>query len=262
MADSVLVVGGYHEVEAAEAFHGDDFALADGFCGGGQGFAAVRGFPRLVRRSLSFPVPQREVRAADGAGVGLGVEAAIERVVILSLALRAHDEALHRGVGAVVGQRFDDAEARAAIGAVGERVAVAPVVRVEDFGQAIGAGRNVREHESGFGAAGFARANFKSGITDRVEPGSFEALDGTARGLLRFESEEECLERGVGAFDLNEDALSGVVDPAGKPGTGGEPVNEGAETHALDCAADRELQPSAQAKFMHEGSMLYGTGGL
>ena len=135
-------------------------------------------------------------------------------------------------------------------------------MRVEDFGQAIGAGGDVREHQRGFGAAGFAFANLKGGVTDRVEPGSFEALDGAARGFFRFEAQQECLQRGAGAFDFDEDALRGVVDPAGKPGAGGEPVNEGAETHALDCAADRELQPSAQANFMHDGSMLYGEAGL
>ena len=116
---------------------------------------------------------------------------------------------------------------------------------VEDLGQTIGTGGDVREDQRGLGSAGFTLADLKGGVANGVEPSGFEALDGAARGFFRFEAQEECLERGAGTFDFNEDALSGVVDPAGKPGSGGEPINEGAEPHALDCATDRELQPSA-----------------
>ena len=45
--------------------------------------------------------------------------------------------------GAVVGQRGDDGEARAAVGAVDERVPVAPVGRVALLGRAVGAHRDV-----------------------------------------------------------------------------------------------------------------------
>ncbi len=79
------------------------------------------------------------------------VEAAVEGIVVFSLAGGAHGEVGHGGEGAVVGDVFDDGVTRAAVGAVGERVAVAPVGRVEDFGQTVGADADVGGDE-GVGA--------------------------------------------------------------------------------------------------------------
>ena len=84
--------------------------------------------------------PKLQVRAAYRAGVRLGVEASIQGVLVLGPARVAHREVLHGRVGPVVGQALNDAEARAAVGAVGERVEVATVGGVEQLMQAIGAG--------------------------------------------------------------------------------------------------------------------------
>ena len=156
------------------------------------------------------------MRAADRAGVGLRVKAAVARVVVFGLALRAHRERFHRGVRAVVGQGFDDAEARAAVRAVGERIAVTAVLRIENLAQTIGTGGDVRQHQRGFVTAGFAFADFKILVSDRIEPGSFEALNETARGFFGFEAEQEFFERCARAFDFDEDALWRIVDPAGE----------------------------------------------
>src|ERR1039458_10355613 len=144
-------------MEATKPFHRNDLALANGVRSGRYGLAALL-------RGRALTIPQRKLRSANRAGVGLGVEAAVERVIILGLTLRTHREGFHRGVRAVIGQRFDDAEARAAVGAVGERVPIAAVGRVEDLAQAIGTGRDVREHQSGLGPAGFAWADFKASV--------------------------------------------------------------------------------------------------
>ena len=78
-----------------------------------------------------------------GAGVRLGVEAAVGRVLVLRLAARAHREAGHRRARPVVGDAAHDREARAAVGAVDERVAVAAVGGVEQLAQAVVAGGGV-----------------------------------------------------------------------------------------------------------------------
>src|SRR5208337_2106453 len=105
--------------------------------------------------------PQFQPRAADLAGVRLGVEAAVARVVVLCLALRAHREHFHRSVRPVVGQGFDDAETRTAMGAIREWITVAAIFWVENFAEAIRAGGNVGQHERRFYAASFAGADFK-----------------------------------------------------------------------------------------------------
>ena len=157
------------------------------------------------------------MRAADGAGIGLGVEAAVEWVVILGLALRTHEETCHRGVRAVIRERFDDGEARAAVGTIGERVPVTTIRRVEDLAQAVGAGGDVGEHQGRYGPAGFTLADFKADVANRIKPGRFEALDGAARWFIHLKAEQEGFQVSRRAFDLNEHALSGIVDPTFEP---------------------------------------------
>ena len=61
-------------------------------------------------------------------------------IVVLRLAGGAHFEARHRGLRAVVGNAARDGEARAAVGAVEEGIAVAAVARIEQLAQAVRAG--------------------------------------------------------------------------------------------------------------------------
>jgi len=93
-ADGFRLVGVYGEVETAEAFDGQNFALAEQTVGFGDWVAGLCDF---------VSVDEGEMRAALAAGVRLGVEAAVERVVVFGLALRAHGEGGHGGLAAVVG---------------------------------------------------------------------------------------------------------------------------------------------------------------
>ena len=123
------------EVEAAQPLHGQQPPLR----------AAPPPPPPADRPASGAPpgVEQREARPAGRAGVGLGVEAPVARVVVLGRAGVAHGEAGHGGGGPVVGDAQRDGEARAAVGAVGEGVAVAAVGRVGELGRAGRAGGQV-----------------------------------------------------------------------------------------------------------------------
>ena len=92
----------------------------------------------ISSQSTGFPVVigQLKLRAADRAGVGLGMKAAVQRVFVLPLAIRAHLENGHGGQRAVIGNILDDGEARAAVGAVGERIVVAAVAVCKDIVEA------------------------------------------------------------------------------------------------------------------------------
>jgi hypothetical protein len=104
------------------------------------------------------------------------VKTPIVGVVIFALAFRAHHKALHRGVSAIVGQRFDDREAWTAIRAIGERVTKATIIGIENFAQTIAAGGDVGQDERRFLAALFALANFEAPVINRVEKGILETL--------------------------------------------------------------------------------------
>jgi len=78
------------------------------------------------------------------AGDWLRMESTVARILILRAALRAHDERFHRRPLSVVGGIPDDREAGAAVGAVQEGISVPPVTGIEQFGQAVVAGGDVR----------------------------------------------------------------------------------------------------------------------
>ena len=100
--------------------------------------------PALVERRDRLLERHRQSRPTDGAGDRLRVEAAVERILVLTTALVAQGEAGHRRVGTVVGNAADDREARPALRAVDEGVAEAAVGRVEELTQAVVAGGDVR----------------------------------------------------------------------------------------------------------------------
>ena len=78
---------------------------------------------------------------------GLGVEAPVDGVVELPVAVLAEGEVEHRRPLPVVGDVGHGREARAADGAAGERVEVVPVRRVEELPEAVAADRDVRWDE-------------------------------------------------------------------------------------------------------------------
>jgi hypothetical protein len=142
------------------------------------------------------------------------MESAVGWILVFCLALRAEGELLHRGVRPVVREGFNDAETGTAVGAIGEGIEKAAILRIEDFAQAIRTGGDVRQDEGGLFAARLAGADGKFSIADSVEPGGFEALNETAGRFFGLEAQQELLEIGPRAFGFNEDALGGVVHPA------------------------------------------------
>ena len=79
----------------------------------------------------SVSVQEHERGTADGTGVGLRVEPAVGGIFILLPAIRTEGKAGHGGIDPVIGNRLDDRQPGAAVGAVDEGVAVSAVRRVE-----------------------------------------------------------------------------------------------------------------------------------
>ena len=72
------------------------------------------------------------------------MKAAVGWVLVLGAACFAHREFPHRRLVAVIRHIFDDCEARAAVRAVDEGIAIAAILRVKQLFEAIITGRNVR----------------------------------------------------------------------------------------------------------------------
>ncbi len=75
------------------------------------------------------------------------MKTAIGGILVLRLTVWAHGELVHGCLGPIVGDVLDDGEARPAVGAVDEGIAVAPVPSVEHLLQAIRAGGDVRRDQ-------------------------------------------------------------------------------------------------------------------
>ena len=181
---------------------------------------------------------QPDVRPADRAGVGLRVEAAIGWVVVLRLAGRAHRESRHRGLRPVVGNAARDGEARTAVGAVQKWIAVAAIVGIEQFAQAVRAGRRVRGN-----ARAHLAATSLATMRNSFSLVSEEALRtppnrcATAAELRRFRRAQKRFHSLGRPFNLDGHAAGIVADEAREALFRRQPVDEWPEPNALHHAA-------------------------
>ena len=181
---------------------------------------------------------QVEPRSAHVAGVGLRVEAPVRGVDVLRAAFRTHLERLHRRGGPVVGQRLDDREARAAVRAVRERVAVPPVRRVGQLREARGARGDVGRDEGEVAAwpptRGSRTTAKPSGSTASTSPTA--RPPSAARGARRPSREPPRPRPASPSTTIVTPSAVLFTQPV-EPALAGEVVDEGAEPDPLHDAA-------------------------
>jgi hypothetical protein len=169
------------------------------------------------------------------------VKAAIQRIVVFAPALRAHRERRHRRFVAVVRNVADDRVARAAVRAVREGIAEAAVVRIEDLGEAIGAGREIgRDGDLAFPRA-LAVRNREVGA--RFVGNRFPLDLAHARGgRSRFaETAREGLDRLVTAEGIDDHAGRVVAHGSRDVLARGELIHPRPESDALHHASDFDM---------------------
>ena len=233
-----LVGGDAGEVVAADALDREDGAGAEHRRGGLERIAAGG-----VAEPRPVGVDEPGSRAAVRARVRLRVKAAIDGIVVLGSAALAHLEAGHRGQRAVVGDAAHDREARAAVGAVGERVAVAAVGGIEDLGQAFGARGVVGRHQRLGRAPVLGLEDPEAALARRRRRFDPDGLDRRERRGLRAQPAEQLLDRLRWPLDLQHHPAAVVEHPAAEAELGGEPVHEGTKADPLDGAGDVGAQP-------------------
>jgi hypothetical protein len=119
------------------------------------------------------------------------MKAAVHRVIVLTLALRTHLEAAHRGLGTVIRNILDDSEARPAVGAVGKWIAVTPVARGQNLSQTGLAGSDVRGDKLILALLGDAVSNLKPTIALRCIAGYRDVLEPGQRRRQRHQLIQE-----------------------------------------------------------------------
>ena len=225
-----IAIGGVAgQVKTTEALDGDHFAQLQ----------AAQGFGHRVAGQGRHAVGlvEAQLRPAFRAGIRLGMEAPVARVAVFGIAAGALGKGRHAGARPVVGQAAGDGVARAAVGAVDEGVAPAPVLRVEKFGQARRTHAHVRPDGGGDNPL-HARQDLEAPA--RVVGRNHFRLDGihSCQGRrLAGEALGESIEDRLTALDLDLYPAPVIAHPAHQPEAVGETVDEGPEAHALHHAA-------------------------
>ena len=191
----------------------------------------------------SFWIDEPDVGAAAPAGVGLGVKTAIERIVVFGLALWAHGEDGHGGLGPVVGDAASDGEAGAAVGAVEEGIAIAAVCRIQQFAKAVRAGGGVGRDAGADAAQDFAGDDTEAGFAGKCEVGCVHGVDAREGRDFGGKAGQEGFDPRWRAFQFDRDPIGIVSDKAGKMLFGGEAVDEGTESNALNDTANPNAFP-------------------
>ena len=142
------------------------------------------------------------------------METAIEGIVVFRLTHGTHWKHSHGGVGTVVGNSANDGEAGPAIGAIDERIAIAPVSRIEQFAEAIGTDGDIGRDQS-MGSAVLAAQDAKLGfISCRDIPRDDAANSREGRSCYR-KATGELLNGLRRTLDLNGDAGGCIAHGAG-----------------------------------------------
>ncbi len=243
LPDRLFVAGIHRQVIASHPLDRNNAPLPEQANRSVEGIAGNIGF---YRRGEPKAWP------ADRAGVGLGMEPAAGGIVVLGPAGGAHGKRCHGGERSVVGDAGDDGVARAAVGAVDEGVAVAPVCRVKQLSETVRANIAVGRYHG----PAFATSAGKNG-----EPGL------PRRNLLRatefgYHRQRRCFGRDRLAkrrqilrlpfrFDLN--AAAGIAHPSPQAMFVGKPVDKGTKPNPLDDSFYFQSYPFNCVRLIREG---------
>ena len=101
----------------------------------------------LVWDRLSLCINQLYPRSTDWASVRLGVKPPIHRILILPGTIRAHRKWPHRGARPVIRHIGDDRVPRATVRAIGKRIPIMAINRIENLPPAISTGGHIGRNQ-------------------------------------------------------------------------------------------------------------------
>ena len=245
LAHRVIILRAAGQMEAPEPLDGNDAPVYQQLgapLDDRIAFLARRPARRRTRRAAPVLAP-RDVGPAGKAGVRLGVEPAVGGVGIFGGAFRAHGEGVHRGRRPVIGQRADDGEARAAVGAVDEGVVIASVGGVEEFPQTVVARCDVRRYERGPCAVRVGCEDGEARIARLGLIGAFhvahgDRVDARSGGGVPAEALEEGFDIRGAADGIDVHPVRRVEHPSRDAVRAGLAIDERAHAHALHDARD------------------------
>ena len=218
---------------SAQSLDRDDLALPDeAAC---QFYGVEPGIATQMR-IVAIEPDQAGAGSAIMAGDRFGVEPAIGRIAIFRPACLAHREPGHGGVAAIIGNVPDDAEARTAMGAAGERMAEAPFPGIGNFLRAGPADCRVRR-DLGMCFSGQRAGDAESRRQIAGKHSGFDAVDSRQGRSFAPDARDEIVDRAAGSADPQQDAVGVVQNLAAKPEIPGKTPDRRAKPDTLHTAA-------------------------
>ncbi len=162
--------------------------------------------------------------------------ATVRRIVVFRPASSAEREVGHRGMGPIIGQPVDDRVAWATLGAVGERVAVAPGGRVTHFLQAIRTHKVIGRNHDRPGLSRFAGPNGEVRVIQELgirNAGDFRLRQGRR---FRVNRPDKLADLGRFAFDVKVNFPAAIPYPSPQLQPPGQPADEGPKPDSLNPA--------------------------
>jgi hypothetical protein len=135
------------------------------------------------------------------------MEPAVRGIFVFVSAQFAHTKFGHGRLRAIVWNISNDGVARAAVGAIGKGIAVAPVCRITKFAPAIFTGRDVwgNENKRAIRAQTFLDYEFEIALASHRRHSHVSNIRERRRPIAK--RIEELLTRNLGAFDLDRNSL-------------------------------------------------------
>jgi hypothetical protein len=171
------------------------------------------------------------------------MKATVARILVFRAAIGAHGERGHRGARPVIRDAADDREARAAIGAVDERIPVPAVRRVEELLQACVARCGVRRDRRCRLGTVLGRDDRKARFATRSHVLDDHLLDCGQRRSVGAKSSHELLDGEPRALELRDHPVTVVAHGSREPQPGGQREDVGAKSDSLHDSGDPDADP-------------------
>jgi hypothetical protein len=166
----------------------------------------------------------------------------IQRILIFGVAPFAHGELLHGCFCTIIGYVLDDGETGAAIGAVGEGIAMASVRGVHDLLQTGTTGADIGGNGGEASFTLHTSRDDKILITASVHKIDVASMDLGKNGWLLQNTLEKLPDGSLRAIDLNMHTAVGVFHESLEVERECTTIHEGAETHTLNDTLESNIR--------------------
>jgi len=165
----------------------------------------------------------------------------VRRILVFATAGFAHRECRHRRIRAIVGDRVDNRQPRAAVRAIRKRIAITPVRRIDNLREAVRASHGIGHHARLHRTANAWHDTEIVNFGNRHPFMALDRIDPCKRRAFGAQAGQKLLHRPDIATGVDQHAIAVVTDIAAQPAVMREPPHGGPEADTLYQSAHADL---------------------